>query len=51
MSIPVAEFYEGVHRYTAYFFSQAGTDQQRIWDIHDDEELQSWQNLFEEAPA
>lgn len=40
--------YSAYHGYTGYFFSQPGTEELRVWDIHDDEQLDIWRDLFEE---
>lgn len=40
--------YSHYHSYTGYFFSQPGAEHLRSWDIHDDDELESWRDLFEE---
>ncbi|MCX6047582.1 MAG: hypothetical protein NT075_20985 [Chloroflexi bacterium] len=39
--------YSRYDNYTGYFFSQPDTQPVRVWDIHDDENLDSWQALFE----
>ncbi|MDP9139520.1 MAG: hypothetical protein M3O62_01845 [Pseudomonadota bacterium] len=36
--------YDGI---TGYFFSQPGRDRLRMWDIHDDESVEIWKDLFE----
>ena len=33
---------------TGYVFSKAGTEQKRIWDLHDKDDLEHWRELFEE---
>jgi hypothetical protein len=43
--------YSHYHGYTGYFFSQTGTEQIRVWDIHDGENLSCWRELFEEVPS
>jgi hypothetical protein len=40
--------YSRYDNYTGYFFSQPGAQPARVWDIHDDEELEIWRDLFEE---
>lgn len=34
---------------TGYFFSQPNAEQLRAWDLHDDEEIECWRELFEES--
>ena len=41
--------YSRYDNYTGYFFSQAGTDNLRVWDVHDDGFLGFWKTLFEEV--
>jgi hypothetical protein len=41
--------YSRYDSYTGYFFSQDGAERLRSWDIHDDEDLESWRELFEEV--
>ncbi len=33
---------------TGYFFRQVGRETLRVWDIHDDADIQMWTELFEE---
>lgn len=33
---------------TGYVFSQSGTEQKRVWDLHDDDDLEHWREFFEE---
>jgi hypothetical protein len=40
--------YDGV---TGYFFRQAGRETLRVWDIHDDADIEVWRELFEELAA
>ena len=40
--------YSRYDSYTGYFFSQSDTQPLRVWDIHDDEDLAIWQELFAE---
>ncbi len=40
--------YSAYHGYTGYIFGQVGTHQKRVWDIHDDDDLGIWRELFEE---
>jgi len=44
----VREAYSHYDNQTGFFFSQPGTHQMRVWDIHDDEKLEIWRALFEE---
>jgi hypothetical protein len=36
---------------TGYFFSQPNVPNGRRWDIHDDEDLETWRKLFEEVQS
>lgn len=45
------EAYSGYDSYTGYFFSQPGAARLRSWDIHNDEDLTTWRDLFEEVPG
>jgi hypothetical protein len=33
---------------TGYFFRQAGRETLRVWDIHDDADIEVWRELFDE---
>ncbi len=41
---PIAR-YDGL---TGYFFSQPGAERLRVWDIADDQDLETWRPFFEE---
>jgi len=43
-----SDAYSHYHGYTGYVFSQAGAEPKRVWDIHDDDDLESWRELLEE---
>jgi hypothetical protein len=43
-----SDAYSRYDSYTGYFFSQPGAKQLRAWDLHDDEQLEIWRDLFEE---
>ena len=43
-----SDAYSHFHGYTGYLFSQAGVGTKRVWDLHDDDNLDSWRELFEE---
>lgn len=45
-----SDAYSRYDNYTGYFFSQPGAQPLRVWDIHDDEQLDSWHELFAEMP-
>lgn len=42
--------YSRYDAYTGYVFSQPGDPGHRVWDLHDDDDLESWRELFEEIP-
>ena len=44
-----SDAYSHYHGYTAYVFSQSGREQKRVWDIHDDDTVESWRELFDEV--
>lgn len=46
-----SDAYSRYDNYTGCFFSQPDTPQLRAWDIHDDEDLDTWRALFEELPS
>lgn len=41
-------WYDGIR---GFFFSQPGTDEIRVWDIYDSDDIAIWRELFEEMPA
>ena len=49
MLVYESDAYSHYHGYTAYVFSQSGTEQKRVWDIHDDDTVESWRELFDEV--
>jgi hypothetical protein len=46
----VRDAYSRYDSYTGYFFSQPGASASRSWDIHDEEDLAVWRELFEAMP-
>ena len=44
----IRDAYNRYDCYTVYLFSQPGTEQERSWDISDDEDLKVWRDIFKE---
>lgn len=44
-----SDAYSHYHGFTGYVFCLAGAHQKRVWDIHDDDDLECWRELFEEV--
>jgi hypothetical protein len=43
--------YSWYHGIRGFFFSQPGSDEIRVWDIYDGDDIAIWQELFEEVPV
>jgi hypothetical protein len=44
----VGDAYSRYDGYTGFFFTQAASQKRRSWDIADDDDLEIWEELFEE---